>query len=99
MTIASMPMPEVMNPMASNLTTETTWPSLVRVEPNLRALEQTALNAYRFHFREERDWETIKSQLNRLVGWNAKTQELATPQAYDVAYRHLRKCWGEGRRA
>ena len=82
----------------SSLTTGTIWPSLVRLEPRLRDVEQAALNAYRFHFREERDWETIKSQLNRLVGWNAKCPELATPLAYDVAYRHLRECWGTGRK-
>jgi len=79
------------------MSSETTWKSLLLLDPRLADLERLALNSHRYGFCEARDWQVIVGQLRRRVSWDAKLPELGTSEAYDVAYRHLLGCWEGGR--
>ncbi len=72
-----------------------TWETLVRLEPELRRLEQDIL-AVRRRSRRRRTfcansvWYRIfKPRLVNLVGWGARNPYLRSSRAYDVAYEHL----------
>ena len=69
-----------------------TWTDIIVIEPCLANLESEILYttppkpmSYEFWTA----WEGYKRRMSRLVGWDARRPELASPALYDMAYRHL----------
>jgi len=70
-----------------------TWEKITSIEPVLRKMYDEARavsskgNPY---FCANRVWyEEFKPRLERLVGWDARHEELQTMEAYDIAYQTI----------
>lgn len=68
-----------------------TWDMLVAKEPRLIAIERTAAR----NAQDWPAWSAIKKSLVKLIGWDAITNDaqLATREAFEVAYDHLLRTW------
>ena len=72
--------------------TPRSWADLVEIEPRLAQLEDAILRAS-LPPRRSRDfwiaWEAVKARVERLVGWEAQRDVIATSEAYELAARQL----------
>lgn len=62
-----------------------TWESMAAMEPGLRDLLREAAST-------PFSWPTYKGfkrRLQELVGWNARRRELASNEAYEIAFRRI----------
>jgi len=63
------------------------WEQLVIREPRLEQLRCRARSAAGG---DAREWSILKRDMDRLVGWDSnRSDELASAEARDVAYRHI----------
>ena len=67
--------------MGHVITSTATWPNLVRTEPRLRRLESLAKLATGWH-----DWPWLIDRLQRLVGPNARREDLRSERAYPTQF-------------
>ena len=63
-----------------------TWREILTIDPRLRAV---IAEANRLESADWRDYERLKNQLYRLVGFRATRPELRTTEAYELAIRNL----------
>ena len=66
------------------------WSLMKRFEPKLASLERRA--TYYRKYRGRRFWrayESMKDELQYLVGWNVRHPLLGTSEAYDEAHRAI----------
>lgn len=78
--------------------TPTTWAGMILHDARLGALERKARECKPA---QRRDWKwfesNVKAPLVLLVGFHARSPELRTGEAYEVAYKHLLRIWETGR--
>ncbi len=73
----------------SNATKALTWSRLIDIEPQLLVLYNAAkaVDGSAEHFCANRIWyDRFRNQLYPLVGWECGNPEIATPEAWDLAY-------------
>lgn len=65
------------------------WADLAAIEPRLRDIEARAVSLSRRRGNRRGAYETIRFQVSRYVGWNAKDSRIATAKCYELAIEHL----------